>query len=62
MIHDGGHLRNFDSMAGFALNHCFKRFATGDFFNSLGYTGTFQLIIEAPGFEPKPDTLECQKR
>ena len=38
MIHDSGHLRNFDSMASFALNHCFKKTGTGDFFNSLGYT------------------------
>ena len=62
MIHDGGHLRNFDSMAGFALNHCFKRFATGAIFNSLGYTGTFQLIIDASGFELKSDSLEFQAR
>jgi len=37
MIHDSGHLRNFDSAASFALNHCFKKSGTGDFFNSLGY-------------------------
>jgi hypothetical protein len=37
IVHDSGLLRNFDSMAGFALNHCFKKFLTGDFFNRLSH-------------------------
>lgn len=44
MIHDSGHLRNFDSMASFALNHCFKKFGTGDFFNSLSQEATFRVL------------------
>jgi hypothetical protein len=37
MVHDGGLLHNFDSMTGFALNHCFKNSGSGDFFDNLGY-------------------------
>ena len=44
MVRDTGLSRNFDSITGFALNHCFKNSGTGDFFNSLSH---FQLFSEA---------------
>ncbi len=44
---------NFDSLNRGILNHCFKNFDLRDFFNTLGYTRTFQGVSQLFRFAPK---------
>ena len=46
MIQDSDQLRNFDSLGNFALNHCFRKFIAGDFFNSLSQNRKFGILTE----------------
>jgi hypothetical protein len=45
IVREGRPLSHIDSFARSELNHCFKKFGHGDFFNSLSRKRTLALIL-----------------